>query len=80
MGRGRQSPAQCRERARTRRVRGGGRDDDLAERDGGGTIRDVLLDRHPVFWFRETEHLVVILAASVLTLLYLRYRRPPERA
>lgn len=47
---------------------------------GGGTIRDVLLDRHPIFWFHETEHLVVILAASLLTLLYLRFRRPPERS
>jgi uncharacterized membrane protein YeiH len=47
---------------------------------GGGTIRDLLLDRHPVFWIRETEHLLVIVAASLLTLLYLRYRRPPERS
>jgi uncharacterized membrane protein YeiH len=47
---------------------------------GGGTIRDLLLDRHPIFWFHETEHLLVIFAASLLTLLYLRYRRPPERS
>jgi uncharacterized membrane protein YeiH len=47
---------------------------------GGGTIRDLLLDRHPLFWFHETEHLVVIVAASLLTLLYLRFRRPPDRS
>lgn len=47
---------------------------------GGGTIRDLLLDRHPIFWFHETEHLLVIAAASCLTLLYLRFRRPPDRS
>jgi uncharacterized membrane protein YeiH len=47
---------------------------------GGGTIRDLLLDRHPIFWFHETEHLLVIVTASLLTLLYLRFRRPPERS
>jgi uncharacterized membrane protein YeiH len=47
---------------------------------GGGTLRDLLLDRHPIFWFHETEHLLVIVAASVATLVYLRYRRPPDRS
>lgn len=47
---------------------------------GGGTLRDLLLNRHPIFWFREPEHLVVILAASMLTLVYLRFRRPPDRS
>jgi len=47
---------------------------------GGGTIRDLLLDRHPIFWFHETEHLLVIVAAALLTLVYLRFRRPPERS
>jgi uncharacterized membrane protein YeiH len=45
---------------------------------GGGTLRDLLLDRHPIFWIRETEYLWVILAASLLTLIYLRFRRPPS--
>lgn len=47
---------------------------------GGGTLRDLLLDRHPLFWFREKEHLVVIVAAALLTMIYLRFRRPPERS
>jgi uncharacterized membrane protein YeiH len=47
---------------------------------GGGTLRDLLLDRHPIFWFHETEHLLVIVAASLLTLVYLRFRRPPDRS
>ena len=47
---------------------------------GGGTLRDLLLDRHPIFWFHEEEHLVVIVASSLLTLVFLRFRRPPARA
>ncbi|MDX1495394.1 MAG: trimeric intracellular cation channel family protein [Longimicrobiales bacterium] len=45
---------------------------------GGGTIRDVLLDRHPVFWIADPNYLVVIIAAALLTVLYARYRRPPD--
>jgi uncharacterized membrane protein YeiH len=47
---------------------------------GGGTLRDLLLDRHPIFWFREAEHLLVIVTAALLTLVYLRFRRPPDRS
>ena len=47
---------------------------------GGGTLRDLLLDRHPIFWFEELEHLAAILGASLLTLVYLRFRRPPDRS
>lgn len=42
---------------------------------GGGTLRDVLLDRHPLFWIVDTTYLVVIAAAAFVTLLYVR-RRP----
>ena len=45
---------------------------------GGGTVRDVLLDRHPVFWIRDPTYLPVILAAAALALLYARVRRPPR--
>jgi uncharacterized membrane protein YeiH len=47
---------------------------------GGGTIRDVLLDRHPIFWIADPMQLVVILAAAVLTLVWVRFRRPPWTA
>lgn len=47
---------------------------------GGGTLRDLLLDRNPIFWFNEKEHLAVIAGASLLTMIYLRFRRPPERS
>jgi uncharacterized membrane protein YeiH len=47
---------------------------------GGGTLRDLLLDRHPMFWFHEKEHLLVIVSAALLTLVYLHFRRPPQRS
>jgi len=36
---------------------------------GGGTLRDVLLNRHPVFWLSDPKYLYVILAAVAVTLL-----------
>src|SRR5690242_3583815 len=45
---------------------------------GGGTIRDVLLDRHPVFWIADPTYLMVSLAAAALTLLYIRMLEPPR--
>lgn len=47
---------------------------------GGGTVRDLLLDRHPIFWIADPIQLVVILGAAVLTLIYVRFRRPPWTA
>lgn len=45
---------------------------------GGGTIRDLLLDRE-VFWIRAQWTLVVILAASAVTVAYThRYRVPRQ--
>lgn len=47
---------------------------------GGGTLRDVLLDRHPVFWIRETAYLWTALAAAGATVGYVRFRKPPWSA
>ena len=47
---------------------------------GGGTVRDVLLDRHPVAWIDRPELLVVCLAATGITLAYVRLRIPNFRA
>lgn len=46
---------------------------------GGGTVRDLLLDRHPVFWISQTGYLIVAIAAALFTLLYVRFFKPPER-
>ncbi|MBO9445390.1 trimeric intracellular cation channel family protein [Ruegeria sp. R14_0] len=33
---------------------------------GGGTIRDLLLDRHPVFWVGQPDYILIATAAAVL--------------
>jgi uncharacterized membrane protein YeiH len=47
---------------------------------GGGTIRDVLLNRHPIFWLSDPVYLIVIIGAALLTVAYARWRRPPNAA
>lgn len=47
---------------------------------GGGTIRDLLLDRHPVFWIDDPSHLVVSIIAAAVTIVYTRFRRPPNHS
>ena len=47
---------------------------------GGGTLRDVLLDRHPIFWIANPTYLWVCLAATAFTLVYVRARIPGARA
>jgi uncharacterized membrane protein YeiH len=47
---------------------------------GGGTVRDVLLDRHPIFWIAQPGYLVDCLVATALTLIYVQLRVPPFRA
>ncbi|MFK2873170.1 trimeric intracellular cation channel family protein [Dyella lipolytica] len=44
---------------------------------GGGTLRDVLLNRHPIFWIRDTRYLLVILIAAALTMTYTALFPPP---
>src|SRR5918998_745786 len=44
---------------------------------GGGTIRDLLLNRHPIFWIADPTYLVVICIAAALTIVYVRLRAPP---
>jgi uncharacterized membrane protein YeiH len=44
---------------------------------GGGTLRDLLLGRHPIFWICDTRYLQVILASAVVTVIYVHYFPPP---
>ncbi len=46
---------------------------------GGGTLRDLLLDRSPVFWIGDTTYLYASIVAAGLTVIYARYRHPPDR-
>ena len=45
---------------------------------GGGTIRDLLLDRHPIFWLVDPAYLVVIIASALITVAYARWRPAPR--
>lgn len=47
---------------------------------GGGTLRDLLLDRHPVFWIADPTYLHVIFVTALVTIAYTRRFRPPHRA
>ena len=40
---------------------------------GGGTVRDLLLDRHPIFWLSDPVYLIVIIAAALATIGYVRW-------
>lgn len=46
---------------------------------GGGTIRDLLLDRHPIFWLADSRYLIVIIASALATVAYVRWARVPGR-
>jgi len=47
---------------------------------GGGTLRDVLLQRYPIFWITDARYLIVIVASALLTVAYVRLRPPPGNA
>jgi uncharacterized membrane protein YeiH len=47
---------------------------------GGGTLRDLLLNRHPIFWITDSRYLIVIIASALLTVGYVWLRPPPETA
>ena len=51
----------------------------MAAAVGGGTLRDLLLDRNPVFWMGDNIYLLVALAAGLLTWIYTRWWSPPTR-
>src|SRR5262249_49451825 len=47
---------------------------------GGGTLRDLLLNRHPIFWITDAKYLTVIIASALLTVCYVRIWPPPGNA
>jgi uncharacterized membrane protein YeiH len=44
---------------------------------GGGTLRDILLNRHPIFWIADPTYLFIVCLAAVCTLCYVRVQPPP---
>ncbi|MDO4427773.1 MAG: trimeric intracellular cation channel family protein [Moraxella sp.] len=40
---------------------------------GGGTVRDVILDRHPLFWTQDLSYLIVITITSLLVQLFINH-------
>ena len=47
---------------------------------GGGTLRDLLLNRYPIFWMTNAHYLTVIIVSALLTVGYVRVRPPPGNA
>jgi uncharacterized membrane protein YeiH len=47
---------------------------------GGGTLRDLLLNRHPIFWITDATYLTVIMASALLTVCSVRGGPPPGDA
>jgi uncharacterized membrane protein YeiH len=47
---------------------------------GGGTLRDLLLHRYPIFWITDARYLTVVIASALLTVGYVRVRPPPGNA
>jgi uncharacterized membrane protein YeiH len=45
---------------------------------GGGTVRDLLLGRHPIAWTADPNYLYTILASVAFTVAYVRFRPPPN--
>jgi uncharacterized membrane protein YeiH len=50
----------------------------LVTATGGGTIRDVLLDRHPLVWLADPAYLAVIVCSAFATMAYVRWRPLPQ--
>lgn len=47
---------------------------------GGGTLRDLLLNRHPIFWIKDSWPLLTIMAATALTLVWVQFLSVPADA
>jgi uncharacterized membrane protein YeiH len=47
---------------------------------GGGTLRDVLMNRHPIFWIADPSFITVSVVAAAATWLWVRRFPPPDKA
>jgi uncharacterized membrane protein YeiH len=51
----------------------------LATALGGGTLRDLILGAHPVFWISDTTYIFVGTAVAISVFVLARFLRPPAR-
>lgn len=47
---------------------------------GGGTIRDLLLNKHPIFWIRDPWPIYTILATALATIVWVHFLPIPFQA
>jgi len=47
---------------------------------GGGTLRDVLLSRHPIFWIRDARPMAVIAVGTLATIAWVQWQPVPLHA
>ena len=47
---------------------------------GGGTLRDVLMNRHPIFWIADPSIIAVSIIAAAATWLWVQRFAPPDKA
>lgn len=47
---------------------------------GGGTLRDLLLNRHPIFWLHDLNYLYIIIGISLLVQMFYHYVERLDRA
>lgn len=46
---------------------------------GGGTLRDILLNRHPIFWLRTPVYFMTVLVISIVGMYVIRSASHPEK-
>lgn len=46
---------------------------------GGGTIRDIILGREPIFWIADLTYIYVVIATTLGVVIVARYHKFPER-
>lgn len=47
---------------------------------GGGTLRDVLMNRHPIFWISEPSYIGVSALAAAVTWIWVKRFPPPDKS
>lgn len=47
---------------------------------GGGTLRDIMLNRHPLFWTQDLNYFYLIVTVSLLTQIFYHYIERLDRA